>query len=766
MKIRFLFITIILLLTLPFAAQAKETIVFWYGASQDERVAYEKMIADFERANPDIKVNAMLVPMGYIERKLILSVAGGVPPDVVRFYAHLGGEMMSRGGLEPLDDLIKRDKYDLADFYKVGLEQNTYAGKLYGIPWVLSPNALFYNKTLFKKAGLDPNRPPQTWAELEKYAMKLTKRDSNGRIQSIGYADFLYNPNNFALYLWQSNGNLLSNDGKKAIFNSPDGVAALTWMKSFLDREAGGVKPLQTFTANFKGATQDPFGQGVVAMRVDSPFRIPDLKKYFPNLDFGVAGIPYKDKPAIEVVGNSLVIPKDSKHREAAWKFIKFAASRTQLTEICKVAGRIPARESVAHRPEFYSDPITRAFIDQIPYGRTVPIVPGWQEVSDSLARNIERALKGQAPPKAALDTAARSADQILAKANEDMSPFPVVPWKTLGIIALCTLAAAFTGAVIYVRKHTAESRSQRKEAATFYLFAAPWIIGFLVLTLGAMLASLVISFSKWDALSPAHFIGLRNYSDLFTADARFFKALSVTAYYAIFSIPLAIVGGLGVSVLMNQKVLGIRLFRTMYYLPVVISGVATSMLWLFIFNPTTGLLNKLLTMKVIPGITAGHFIWNPIWANPPGWLLDPAWSMPAFIIMGFWGVGGAMIVYLAALQGIPEELYEAAKLDGAGAWNIFRHVTLPLLTPAIFYQLVVGTMYSLQMFTQAYIMTGGGPEDSTLFYALYLWKNSFEWMKMGYGSAMAWILFVIVLLITLFHLKGSKRWVYYEGSK
>jgi ABC-type sugar transport system permease subunit/ABC-type glycerol-3-phosphate transport system substrate-binding protein len=766
MKIRFLLITIMLLLALPFAAQAKETIVFWYGATQDERVAYEKMIAEFERQNPDIEVNAMLVPMGYIERKLILSVAGGVPPDVVRFYAHLGGELMSRGGLEPLDDLIERDKFDIEDFYKVGLEQNTYQGKLYGMPWVLSPNALFYNKTLFKKAGLNPNKPPQTWAELEQYAMKLTKRDSKGRIERIGYADFLYNPNNFALYLWQSDGNLLSDDGRKAVFNSPEGVAALTWMKSFLDREAGGVKPLQTFSANFKGATQDPFGQGVVAMRVDSPFRIPDLRKYFPKLDFAVAGIPYKDKPAIEVVGNSLVIPKGSKHREAAWKFIKFASSREQLAAICKVAGRIPARESVAHRPEFYSDPITKAFIDQIPYGRTVPIVPGWQEVSDSLARNIERALKGQTSPKATLDTAARSADQILAKANEDMSAFPVVPWRTLGIIALCTLAAVFTGVVIHVRRQTNGSRSQRKEAATFYLFAAPWIVGFLVLTLGAMLASLVISFSKWDALSPAHFIGLRNYSDLFTADSRFFKALWVTAYYALFSIPLAIVGGLGVSVLMNQKVFGIRLFRTMYYLPVVISGVATSMLWLFIFNPTTGLLNKLLTIKVIPGIAAGHFAWQPIWANPPGWLLDPTWSMPAFIIMGFWGVGGAMIVYLAALQGIPEELYEAAKLDGAGAWNVFRHVTLPLLTPAIFYQLVVGTMYSLQMFTQAYIMTGGGPEDSTLFYALYLWKNSFEWMKMGYGSAMAWILFVIVLLITLFHLKGSKRWVYYEGSK
>jgi multiple sugar transport system permease protein len=759
-------IILLILLSLTTAAHAKETIVFWYGATQDERAAYEKMISDFERANPDIRVNAMLVPQKYVEQKLILSVAGGVPPDVVRFYAHLGGELMSRGGLEPLDELVARDKFEVSDFYKVGLKQNTYQGKLYGIPWVMSPNALFYNKKLFKNAGLNPNKPPRTWAELENYAMRLTKRDNKGRITRIGYADFLYNPNNFALYLWQSNGELLSPDGLSARFNSPEGVAALTWMKSFLDKEAGGVKQLQTFNANFKGATQDPFGQGLVAMRVDTPFRIPDLKKYFPNLDYGIAAIPYKDRPAIEVVGNSLVIPRGSKHREAAWKFVKFASSPEQLAAICKVAGRIPARQSVAHRPEFYSDPITRGFIDQIPYGRTIPIVPGWKEVADVLQRNIERALKGQATPKAAMDEAARSANKILSKANEDMSRFPEVPWKALGIIAAALLAVGVTGAVLFVRRHTADSRSERREASTFYLFAAPWIIGFLVFTLGAMLASLIISFSKWDALSPALFVGPRNYLEMFTSDPRFFKALWVTGYYAVFSIPLAIVGGLGVSVLMNQKVLGIRIFRTVFYLPVVISGVATSMLWLFVFNPTTGILNKLLTLNVIPGIANGQFTWLPIWANPPGWLLDPQWAMPAFIIMGFWGVGGAMIVYLAALQGIPEELYEAAKLDGAGAWKMFMNVTLPLLTPAIFYQLVVGTMYSLQMFTQAYIMTAGGPEDSTLFYALYLWKNSFEFMKMGYGSAMAWVLFLIVLSITLFHLKGSKRWVYYEGTK
>lgn len=758
-------LALILLVAISSPSRAHETIVFWYGATQDERAAYERMISDFERANPDVRVNAMLVPMGYIERKLILSVAGGVPPDVVRFYAHLGGELMSRGGLENLDKLVHRDKFDLKNFYNVGLSQNTYSGKLYGIPWILSPNALFYNKKAFREAGLDPNKPPRTWAELERYALKLTKRDANGVLQRVGYADFLYNPNNFALYLWQSGGELLAQDGLTPRFNDVKGIAALAWMKSFLEREAGGVKQLQTFAANFKGATQDPFGQGAVAMRIDSPFRIPDLKKYFPDLDYGVAPIPYNKESAAEVVGNSLVIPKGSKHIEAAWRFIKFASSKEQVSNVCKAGGRIPARISAARSPEFYGDPRMRAFIDQIPNGRSIPIVPGWQEVADTLARNVEKALKGQMGVEFALNAAARSSGKILAKASEDMSKFPPLPWMSIGAAAFVILALTCTGMALYVRKQTAHSAVERREAKQFYLFAAPWIVGFIVFTFGATMASLVISFSKWDALSPAYFVGLRNYADLFTADGRFYKALGVTFYYAVFSIPLAIIGGLAVSVLLNQKVLGIRIFRTIYYLPVVISGVATSVLWQFIFNPSSGLLNRLLTLNIVPGIQNGVFAWKPMWANPPGWLLDPNWAMPAFIIMGVWGVGGAMIVYLAALQGVPEELYEAARIDGAGPWKSFRHVTLPLLTPAIFYQLVVGTMYALQMFTQAYIMTGGGPEDSTLFYALYLFKNAFEWMKMGYASAMAWVLFIVVLIITLIHLKGASRWVYYEGA-
>lgn len=745
-------------------AQEKKTVVFWFGASQDERAAYEAMVDEFNRLHPNIEVRPMLVPQKYIERKLILSIAGGVPPDVVRFYTHLGGELMSRGGLEPLNDLIERDKVDLSDFWPVGIEQNSYQGKLYGMPWVMSPNALFYNRRLFAEAGLDPDRPPKTWKELEEYALKLTKRDERGNLVQVGFSGFVNNPTNFYLYTWQSGGQLLSDDLKSPAFNSPEGREALTWMKEFMERGVGSVRELQTFSSNFVGATNDPFGLEALAMRVESPFRIPDLQKYFPDLDFGVAPVPYNRVRTMEVVGNSLVIPRGSKNRDAAWEFIKFATSYEQIKNVCKVAGRVPGRKSAAMVPEYYDDPVLRPFIDEMQYGRTIPVAPGFREMGSAVARACELALTGEQSVERALNEAEEKAQEILAKATEDMSVYAKIPWATMGGFAGAFLVGAFGLAAWWIRRQTSGSRLARSEAVTFYLFLLPWLVGFVILTFGSVAASLLLSFSRWDILSPAVFVGFRNYAELFTQDPLFVKSLGNTLYYAVFTVPLAIVGGLAISVLLNQKVQGIRLFRTIYYLPVVVSGVATSLLWLYIFNPSTGLINRFLKLEIIPRIVEGQLMLAPIIANPPAWLLDPVWSKPAFIIMSIWGLGGAMIIYLAGLQGIPDELYEAADIDGAGSWTKFKSVTLPLLTPTIFFQLIIGTMATFQFFTQAYIMTDGGPQDSTLFYALYLFRNAFEWMNMGYASAMAWILFGIVLIVTLIQFKGAGRWVYYEG--
>jgi len=289
-----------------------------------------------------------------------------------------------------------------------------------------------------------------------------------------------------------------------------------------------------------------------------------------------------------------------------------------------------------------------------------------------------------------------------------------------------------------------------RREALAGYLFVAPLLLGLLAFTLGPILQSLYISFTRYDIFTPSTFVGLRNYKALL-ADRLFWQSLKITTIYAVVSVPLQLSLGLAVALLMNAKVRGITLFRTIYYLPAVVSGVAVSLLWVWIFNPSYGLANVALKAVGLP---------------PQRWLADPATALPSLIFMSLWGIGGGMVIYLAGLQGVPEHLYESASLDGANALQQFRHVTLPMLTPVIFYNLVMGLIGSFQTFTQAFVMTSGGPANATLFYVLYLFRQAFSYFHMGYASAMAWVLFSIILVLTLLVFKSSALWVYTEGKR
>ncbi len=289
-----------------------------------------------------------------------------------------------------------------------------------------------------------------------------------------------------------------------------------------------------------------------------------------------------------------------------------------------------------------------------------------------------------------------------------------------------------------------------RREAMWAYLLISPWLIGFVWLTAGPMIASAVLSFTEYDVINPPRFVGLGNWIYMFTADPLFWHSLKVTLTYAIVAIPLGLVLGLALALLLNTKIPAIAVWRTIYYMPSVVSGVAVAVLWSYIFNPRFGILNWLLSLVGIRG---------------PGWLGSTQWALPALIIMSLWGVGGGMIIYLAGLQSIPTTLYEAATIDGAGAWQRFWRITLPLITPIIFYNLVIGIIGTFQYFVNAYVMTNGGPANATLFYNLYLYRNTFRWGRLGFGSAMAWFLLFIVLVMTLLVFKSSAMWVYYEGE-
>lgn len=303
------------------------------------------------------------------------------------------------------------------------------------------------------------------------------------------------------------------------------------------------------------------------------------------------------------------------------------------------------------------------------------------------------------------------------------------------------------TGAVTVPRRKGL--KPSQREGIVFYLFILPWLLGFLIFTLGPMLASAVLSLTQFSIMSPPKWIGIENYNTMIHTPL-FWKSMGNTLFMVALDLPLGLIASLAAAVLLNQKMRGVNVFRAIFYLPVLIPAIANILLWVWIFDKDAGILNVFMKLVGLP---------------PQPWLTSELWSKPSLIFMNLWGLGGAMLIYLAGLKGVPIELHEAAKIDGASSWKAFWRITLPLLSPTILFQLVIGVIYEFQIFTQGYIL-GGGPNFSTTFYVLELFNNAFRYLKMGYASAMAWVLFAVVLVITLLVFRSTPYWVYYETER
>ncbi|MEV0803603.1 sugar ABC transporter permease [Kribbella sp. NPDC050281] len=293
-------------------------------------------------------------------------------------------------------------------------------------------------------------------------------------------------------------------------------------------------------------------------------------------------------------------------------------------------------------------------------------------------------------------------------------------------------------------------SSPMKQEARWGVLLALPAIIGFVAFTFLPMIASAVISLTDWTIGAAPKFVGFANYRRMFTADDSFFKSLWATLYYTLGAVPLLLIVAFAVALLLNQPVRGQAVFRVIYYLPAIVPIVANSMLWIWLFNPDFGLLNTLTEKAGLPRSQ---------------WIFDESTAIPSLILMSVWGFGNVAVIFLAGLQGVPRQLYEAIAVDGGGAWRKFRHITLPMMTPTIFYSLVTSVIGALQVFVQAAVMTEGGPNDSTLFYIYYLYRTAFTNNEMGYASALAWVLFLVIMAVTVVLFRNSSRWVYYEAG-
>lgn len=798
---------VICLIPLLGLCQERQKVIVWGVKLGPSTKGLEAVVREFERRNPDLKLVVTTMGAGGMNpQKLMTAIVGKVPPDVIAQDRFTLADWASRGAFEQLDALILRDAgkdplTPTADqYYPAAWEEAKYQGKVYGIPTGADNRMLFYNKSMFQKkakelraAGLDPDRAPRTWTELLAYSKVLTEFNKDGTLKVAG---FLPNYGNSWLYMYafQNNANFMSADGSKCTMATPEAAEALAFMSKGYD-VVGGYENALNFQSGFLSDVNDSFVVGKVAMKIDGDWTIQNLARYAPKLDFAVEPAPVpddryfkrgrfaneKDQFVTWMGGFSYGIPTGARNKEGAWRFIKWVTSyegrlvdmreqqrwETRLGRLYVPPLSAQIRATEAGSREFTpSDPrifnAKKLAVALQPVARFRPKNVVAQLLWDEHVRAIENACLKKMTPIEALQKSQDKVNRELAEINSEKN-YPVVSSSLPVWIASTVIAfAIMTGFVLLLRKKI--GRLEKKEAKWAYLFISPWVLGFLVFTIGPMIASLFYSFTMWNVLGDAHWVGLKNYADLAGYDRdNVSKSLSNVAYLAGIGVPLNLMTGLAIAMLLNAAVRGMRVYRTLFYMPAIVPTVASAVLWIWILSsdPTKGLLNSLWQSTISSWLGTA----------PPGWLNAESWAKPALIVQGLWGAGGGMILWLAGLKGIPSTLYEASSIDGASHTKQFFFVTLPQLSPVLFFNTVMGFIGALQEFDRVYIMkpadsTGAGPADSLLVPVYLLFTNGFSYFKMGYASAIAWVIFTLILVLTAIQFWLAPRWVHYEVEK
>jgi multiple sugar transport system permease protein len=785
----------------------REPIVFWGGWMLGDDIY--GAIDRFEKLHPRYRVMATTGTAqdatGDAQR-LLSAIAGGVPPDVVFFDRFAIGEWASKNALEDLTPYIEAqnpadpDRLDLRDYYPWAIEEASYRPpgsiaprRVYGIPTIADARFLYANLDLLRQEGLTDDRGeprlPKTWGELREYARRLSRYQVPGKTDSglvrLGFApnfgdSFLY------MFAFEAGGRLLSPDGLRVTMDSPPVARALRFMTDVYD-ELGGVEQANAFQQSFQAGPLDPFVKGQVALKIDGNWYLETLGDWKPDMSFAMAPAPMPEDelakgraPVTWASGWALVVPRTSRHKRAAFELIQYLRTWSVVERLDHSKRERKQNEGRVYLPGVDANRrhTERIFQQEVFGDRAIP--PRFRQAYESLTALLDdpqirpvspvgqllwrqqiRAYEAAVGHKYALQAKATGQDEtrialatmaepVQRQLDELTRPLPsrVVRWSPyLAVYAVAVVTLLGCILVVSHRRRRSSGYKMRETGAAL-LFASPWILGFAVLTGGPILFSIVLSFARYDVLSEARYVGLENYRDLF-ADPTFYKSLLNTAFMVL-RIPLIMAVGLAMALLLNTGVRGLALYRTGLYVPATMPIIAACLLWIWIFNSRQSFLNE--GLRVFFG-------------TAPLWLQDTRFSKVSLIVMNVWAAGGGMVIWLAGLQSIPKQLYEAANIDGAGPLRRFWHITLPMLSPYILFNSIVGLIGTMQIFTEAYVMTAGGPIDSTLFYAYYLFRQAFQFFRMGYASALAWILLVAVLVLTVVQLRLSKRWVHYDHT-
>lgn len=747
------------------AGRTTLVVMHWSGgAGQEEDQIVRDALARFERAHPSIRVERINPgDAGSFYTKLQTMMAAGTPPDV--FY--VGDERLPSlarmGVLQPVDAWLARDaatgdRFDLDDFYGVTLDAFRYdgtrtgAGPLYGIPKDFTSLGFYYNKDLFVRAGAPEPAADWTWDDFAAAARAI------GALDGCVGAEFVTWPRMLRLYLRTEGLDVAPPDFSRLDVLTPEVQAALGRLASWRFDEANTltsgksrVASGETVFLTGKVGLAGPFGRWVV----------PSYRK-IDQFAWDFAPMPRGKVKTNAVAAVAWCVSSATRHPDEAWRLVRELCSAESQAALSRLGLAIPPRRSVA-RSDAFLDPTTPparddVFLAEAELAEVLAFPPSPK--FDSLLET--RLNQGVLTGDLSVAAAARNFDD--AWRLEVASPlagesFPRMPWSTVVRWIAATLAlVAVALAALWWR--TRPGSLGRAEERAGWLLASPLVLGLALFMAFPIGLSLLLSFTRWTGITgvdSAEFVGLANYEQLLFHDDRFWTSLRVTATYALLAVPCGQALALGAAVLMNTKVRGIGLFRAAWYLPSVLAGVGVAVLWRWVFDGDGGLLKAALEPLLAPlGLAA------PDWFGADAALF----GAPAFALMSLWMIGGSMMIYLAGLQGIPAELYEAAELEGVTGFDRFRRVTLPMLSPVIVFNGVMAIIGSFQVFTQAFVMTRGEPGDLTRFYVLYLYNQAFDFYEMGYASAMAWLLLLVVLALSALVLRGSRRHVHYEALR
>ncbi len=773
-------------------------ILFW-GDNRERAIIYE-LIAAFEEANPGVVVEPLHA--ADFDTKLKTMLASGDPPDAFYMPAErLFGSMAEQGLLYPLDELAAEEEGDyLGRFYPQLIDtfrwnEQTHRsgdGPLYGIPKGFTTTVNYVNLDLFDAAGVPVPYDGWTWDEYADAVAKIaalehlpgdpSKPVFGGVIQTWDWV--LMN------HVWTFGGDYFDGDFTQPTVSDPRTIEGLQFLydRRFVD---GTV-----YNATGIAQSEDELfrlGQvGVIGTL--GRWKVPTYRQV--DFRWDVVPPPHQniEAPVSPIVTVCWSISAESEHPEETWELLKFLCGPRGQALIAELGLEIPSLIEVAESDSFHTEGMlpanSRLFIDQLATARPIQW-PLQTEFTRYLNEEIQsQSLKlGALSPLEAAQRVERRWANLLESPLKDPD-LPPMPWRSL-TIGLGVVVLGLLGTAFFVARRQKLGRLDATEERTGWMFVGLWVIGFLAFTLGPMAVSLLLSLTSWEATGPltaAKFVGIGNYTRVFAGDESFKQSVKVTLYYTVLAVPLTQIIAIGVALLMNLNVKGIGIFRTAYFVPSVVSGVALVTLWITIFDSSRGALNAAINWALTPINAIYHYTVLDFFPRSSAWLvrdhipnivrapdwfgMDSAlWASPALVIMTIWGVGAAMVIYLAGLKSVPRSLHEAACLDGAGPVRRLWNVTLPMISPIIFFQVVMAIIASFQIFTQAFVIRAaaagiGGTNPDLLFYVLNLYDEAFRFHNMGYASALAWVLFAAILLLTLLVFRGSRGLVHYEGLR